>query len=341
MAILVTGGAGFIGSHTCVELLESGREVIIADNLSNSSSESVERIKEITGKDFQFYNCDIRDRAALEKIFYTNKIDCVIHFAGYKAVGESCRIPIKYYDNNICGTVTLCETMAKYGCKKIVFSSSATVYGSTNTSPLKEDMPLGETTNPYGETKKMIERILGDLYKADNKWSICILRYFNPIGAHKSGKIGENPNGTPNNLMPYITQVAVGKYPFLNVYGNDYPTHDGTGVRDYIHVVDLAAGHVKAVSKIEDAPGLYVYNLGTGKGYSVFDIVRAFEKATGKNIQCKIMPRRPGDLAVCYSDPHKAETELGWRAVRGLEEMCEDSYRWQSMNPNGFIKIQE
>ncbi len=324
-----------------MELLESGREVIIADNLSNSSSESVERIKEITGKDFQFYNCDIRDRAALEKIFYTNKIDCVIHFAGYKAVGESCRIPIKYYDNNICGTVTLCETMAKYGCKKIVFSSSATVYGSTNTSPLKEDMPLGETTNPYGETKKMIERILGDLYKADNKWSICILRYFNPIGAHKSGKIGENPNGTPNNLMPYITQVAVGKYPFLNVYGNDYPTHDGTGVRDYIHVVDLAAGHVKAVSKIEDAPGLYVYNLGTGKGYSVFDIVRAFEKATGKNIQCKIMPRRPGDLAVCYSDPHKAETELGWRAVRGLEEMCEDSYRWQSMNPNGFIKIQE
>ncbi|NMP37690.1 MAG: UDP-glucose 4-epimerase GalE [Clostridiales bacterium] len=341
MAILVTGGAGFIGSHTCVELLNDGKEVIVVDNLSNSSEESVERIKEITGKDFQFIKGDIRDRMTLEKVFFQNKIDCVIHFAGSKAVGESCRIPIKYYDNNVCGTITLCEIMAKYGCKRIVFSSSATVYGSTNASPLREDMPLGETTNPYGETKKMIERILSDLYKSDNKWSVCLLRYFNPIGAHKSGKIGENPNGVPNNLMPYITQVAVGKYPFLNVYGNDYPTHDGTGIRDYIHVVDLAVGHVKAVEKVEESTGLNIYNLGTGKGYSVLDIVKAFEKVTGKKIECKIMPRRPGDLAVCYSDPHKAETELGWRAVRGLEEMCEDSFRWQSMNPNGFIRMQD
>ena len=336
MSILVTGGAGFIGSHTCVELLNAGYDTIILDNLCNSKSESVKRIKEITGKDVKFYECDIRDRAGLDKIFAENEIEAVIHFAGLKAVGESCEKPLEYYDNNIGGTVILCEAMKAAGCKKIVFSSSATVYGSENPSPLKEDMPEGKTTNPYGTTKLYIERILKDLYASDNEWSICLLRYFNPIGAHKSGRIGEDPNGVPNNLMPYITQVAIGKRPFLSVYGNDYDTHDGTGVRDYIHVVDLALGHIKAVEKVLSEKSCSTYNLGTGTGYSVLDVVKAFEKASGKTVAYKIVDRRPGDIATCYSDPSKAKNELGWVATRGIDEMCEDSWRWQSMNPNGF-----
>ena len=335
--ILVTGGAGFIGSHTCVELINAGYEPIILDNLCNSKSESIKRIKEISGKDVKFYECDIRDREGLDKVFAENKIDAVIHFAGLKAVGESCEKPLEYYDNNIGGTVILCEAMKAANCKKIVFSSSATVYGSENVSPLKEDMPEGKTTNPYGTTKYMIEIILDDFHKGDNEWAVTLLRYFNPIGAHKSGRIGENPNGIPNNLMPYITQVAIGKLPYLNVFGDDYDTHDGTGVRDYIHVVDLAIGHVKAVDKIlRDEPAVNVYNLGTGNGYSVLDIVKAFEQASGQKIEYKIAPRRPGDLDVCYSDASKAFNELGWKADRGLLEMCEDSWRWQSNNPNGF-----
>lgn len=336
MSILVTGGAGFIGSHTCVELLNAGYDIIILDNFYNSKSESLKRIKEITNKDFKFYEGDIRDRKLLDEIFKNEDITAVIHFAGLKAVGESCRLPLEYYDNNIGGTVTLLEAMKDAGVKKIVFSSSATVYGTNGVSPLKEDANVGGTTNPYGTTKLYIETILTDLYKSDNDWSICILRYFNPIGAHKSGKIGENPNGIPNNLMPYITQVAVGKLDHLNVFGNDYDTHDGTGVRDYIHVVDLALGHICAVNKVTDDKGLFIYNLGTGKGYSVLDIVKAFEKASGKEIKYVIAPRRDGDIATCYSDPSKAKAELNWTAKRGLEEMCEDSWRWQSQNPNGF-----
>ena len=336
MSILVTGGAGFIGSHTCVELLNAGYEPIILDNLCNSKSESVKRIKEITGKDVKFYECDIRDRAGLDKIFAENEIEAVIHFAGLKAVGESCEKPLEYYDNNIGGTVILCEAMKAAGCKKIVFSSSATVYGSENPSPLKEDMPEGKTTNPYGTTKLYIERILKDLYASDNEWSICLLRYFNPIGAHKSGRIGEDPNGIPNNLVPYIAQVAIGRREFLSVFGNDYDTADGTGVRDYIHVVDLALGHIKAVEKVLSEKSCSTYNLGTGTGYSVLDVVKAFEKASGKTVAYKIVDRRPGDIATCYSDPSKAKEELGWVATRGIDEMCEDSWRWQSMNPNGF-----
>ncbi len=337
MSILVTGGAGFIGSHTCVELLNAGYEIVVVDNLYNSSAKSLDRVRELTGKDFAFYQYDIRDKENMKKVFENHKIDACIHFAGLKAVGESCREPLMYYDNNIGGTLALCEVMAEYGCKKIVFSSSATVYGSTNVSPLKEDMKTGGTTNPYGTTKYMIEIILEDFHKADKDWAVTLLRYFNPIGAHKSGKIGENPNGIPNNLMPYITQVAVGKLPYLNVFGDDYNTPDGTGVRDYIHVVDLAIGHVKAVEKIlKDEPDVNVYNLGTGNGYSVLDIVKAFEKASGQKIEYKIAPRRPGDLDVCYSEASKALNELGWKAERGLLEMCEDSWRWQSNNPNGF-----
>lgn len=336
MSILVTGGAGFIGSHTCVELLNAGYEPIILDNLCNSKSESVKRIKEITGKDVKFYECDIRDRAGLDKIFAENEVEAVIHFAGLKAVGESCEKPLEYYDNNIGGTVILCEAMKAAGCKKIVFSSSATVYGSENPSPLKEDMPEGKTTNPYGTTKLYIERILKDLYASDNEWSICLLRYFNPIGAHKSGRIGEDPNGIPNNLVPYIAQVAIGRREFLSVFGNDYDTADGTGVRDYIHVVDLALGHIKAVEKVLSEKSCSTYNLGTGTGYSVLDVVKAFEKASGKTVAYKIVDRRPGDIATCYSDPSKAKEELGWVATRGIDEMCEDSWRWQSMNPNGF-----
>ena len=337
MKILVTGGAGFIGSHTCVELLNAGYEIVIVDNLYNSSEKSLDRVKELTGKDFAFYPYDIRDKEGLRKVFNEHKIDACIHFAGLKAVGESVRKPLEYYDNNIGGTLALCEVMREYNCKKIVFSSSATVYGSSNISPLKEDMKTGGTTNPYGTTKYMIEIILEDFHKGDNDWAVTLLRYFNPIGAHKSGRIGENPNGIPNNLMPYITQVAIGKLPCLSVFGDDYDTHDGTGVRDYIHVVDLALGHVKAVEKIlKDEPKVNVYNLGTGNGYSVLDIVKAFEQASGQKIEYKIAPRRSGDLAVCYSDASKAFNELGWKAERGLLEMCEDSWRWQSNNPNGF-----
>lgn len=337
MKILVTGGAGYIGSHTCVELLNAGWDVVVVDNLYNSSEKSLDRVRELTGKDFAFYKCDIRDKDAMREVFKAHKIDACIHFAGLKAVGESCQKPLEYYDNNIGGTLALCEVMREFGCKKIVFSSSATVYGMNNVSPLKEDMQTGGTTNPYGTTKYMIEIILSDFYKADNDWSVTLLRYFNPIGAHKSGRIGENPNGIPNNLMPYITQVAIGKLPYLSVYGNDYPTPDGTGVRDYIHVVDLALGHVKAVEKIVSSPsGVNIYNLGTGVGYSVLDIVKAFNKAYGSEIPYKIAPRRPGDIATCYSDASKAYKELGWKAERGIEEMCEDSWRWQSMNPNGF-----
>ena len=336
MSILVTGGAGFIGSHTCVELLNAGYEIVVMDNFYNSKPESLNRIKKITGKDFKFYEADIRDRAMLDKIFAENKIDAVIHFAGLKAVGESVQKPLEYYENNVAGTVTLCEAMRDNGCKKIVFSSSATVYGSQNKSPLTEDMKIGGTTNPYGTTKYMIELILQDLYVSDNEWSIVILRYFNPIGAHESGLIGENPNGIPNNLLPYVSQVAVGKLNQLSIYGNDYDTPDGTGVRDYIHVVDLALGHIKAVEKALSTNEVNVYNLGTGTGYSVLDIVKTFEKVSGQKINYKIVDRRPGDLATCYSDPSKAYKELGWKAERDLNKMCEDSWRWQKNNPNGF-----
>ena len=336
MAILVTGGAGYIGSHTCVELLNAGYDVIVIDNLVNSKKESLRRVEEITGKKTVFYDTDIRDRAGLDKIFSENKIDAVIHFAGLKCVPESISDPLSYYDNNIGGSVTLFEAMAAAGCKKIVFSSSATVYGSENPSPLREDMPEGKTTNPYGTTKLYIERILRDTYASDNTWSVCLLRYFNPIGAHKSGKIGEDPKGIPNNLVPYVAQVAVGKLDHLNVNGNDYPTPDGTGVRDYIHVVDLALGHIKAVEKVLGGQGCSTYNLGTGIGYSVLDVVKAFSEASGKEIKYVIAPRRPGDIATCYSDPSKAEKELGWKATRDLKEMCEDSWRWQSANPNGY-----
>ena len=336
MSILVTGGAGYIGSHTCIELLQAGYDIVVVDNFYNSKRESLRRIAELAGREFTFYECDIRDREGLDRIFKTEKIDAVIHFAGLKAVGESCRKPLEYYDNNVNGTLVLCDVMRSNGCKKIVFSSSATVYGMNNVSPLKETMPTGGTTNPYGTTKFMIELILQDLYAADNEWSICLLRYFNPIGAHKSGRIGEDPNGIPNNLMPYITQVAIGKRECLSVFGDDYDTPDGTGVRDYIHVVDLALGHVKAVAHTLSKTGVDIYNLGTGTGYSVLDVVHAFEKASGVKINYKIAPRRPGDIATCYSDPAKAKAELGWVAERGLEEMCEDSWRWQSNNPNGF-----
>ena len=330
MSILVTGGAGYIGSHTCIELLKAGYEIVVIDNFYNSKRESLKRIAELSGKEFAFYECDIRDKEGLDKIFKSENIEAVIHFAGLKAVGESCAKPLEYYDNNIAGTVCLCEVMKENGCKKIVFSSSATVYGQNNISPLKETMPTG------GTTKYMIEIILSDLFKSDNEWSVSILRYFNPIGAHISGRIGEDPNGIPNNLMPFITQVAIGKRECLSVFGDDYDTHDGTGVRDYIHVVDLALGHVKALGRALSQCGLDVYNLGTGVGYSVLDVVKAFEKASGVKINYKIAPRRPGDISTCYSDPSKALAELGWKAERGIEEMCADSWRWQSNNPNGY-----
>ena len=336
MAVLVTGGAGYIGSHTAIELLNSGKEIVILDNFYNSCPKVLERIKELSGKDFHFEECDIRDREGLDKVFEKYDIESVIHFAGLKAVGESCQKPLMYYENNISGTVTLCQAMAAHGCKKIVFSSSATVYGEHNQSPLKETMVAGGTTNPYGTTKYFIEQILTDLAKSDSEWGVCILRYFNPIGAHASGRIGESPNGIPNNLMPYITQVAEGKREFLSVYGNDYDTHDGTGVRDYIHVVDLAIGHLKALNKIEGEAGVLTYNLGTGKGYSVLDVVNAFEKASGVKVPYKIVDRRPGDLATVYSDPSKAKAELGWTAEKTLDDMCADSYRWQHQNPNGY-----
>ena len=335
MAILVTGGAGYIGSHTCVELLDAGEEIIVLDNFANSKPRALEIIKELTGKDFKFYEADLLDRDAVEKVFAENDIDSVIHFAGLKAVGESCRKPIEYYHNNITGTLILCDVMRNHGCKKMVFSSSATVYGSPESVPIREDFPLS-TTNPYGSTKLMIEGILQDIFKSDEEWSIALLRYFNPIGAHKSGKLGENPNGIPNNLMPYIQQVAVGKLPQLGVFGNDYPTHDGTGVRDYIHVVDLAIGHVKAIKKIRSMTGVGIWNLGTGNGYSVLDVVNAFIKASGVDIPYAIKERRPGDIAECYADPAKALNELGWKAERGIDEMCEDSWRFIKNNPDGL-----
>ena len=335
MAILVTGGAGYIGSHTCVELLDAGEEIIVLDNFANSKPRALEIIKELTGKDFKFYEADLLDRDAVEKVFAENDIDSVIHFAGLKAVGESCRKPIEYYHNNITGTLILCDVMRNHGCKKMVFSSSATVYGSPESVPIREDFPLS-TTNPYGSTKLMIEGILQDIFKSDEEWSIALLRYFNPIGAHKSGKLGENPNGIPNNLMPYIQQVAVGKLPQLGVFGNDYPTHDGTGVRDYIHVVDLAIGHVKAIRKIRSMTGVGIWNLGTGNGYSVLDVVNAFIKASGVDIPYAIKERRPGDIAECYADPAKALNELGWKAERGIDEMCEDSWSFIKNNPDGL-----
>ena len=335
MAILVTGGAGYIGSHTTVELLNAGYEVVIVDDYSNSKPEVLNRIKEITGKEFSFHEVNILDKAALEEVFQAHDLDAVIHFAGYKAVGESVAEPLKYYHNNLTGTFVLAELMEKYDVKKMVFSSSATVYGMNNVSPLTEDLPLS-TTNPYGTTKMMIEQILQDVYKAEPTWSIALLRYFNPIGAHESGRIGEDPNGIPNNLMPYITQVAVGKRDQLSVFGSDYDTLDGTGVRDYIHVVDLAKGHLKAVEKVLDTEQIEAYNLGTGQGYSVLDVVTNFEKATGQKVPYALVDRRPGDIETCYSDATKAAVELGWKASYNLEEMCRDSWRWQENNPNGY-----
>ena len=336
MSILVTGGAGYIGSHTCVELLNAGYDIVVLDNFSNSKKEVLNRITELTGKHFPFYKIDIRNSEQMAKMFQQENIEAVIHFAGLKAVGESCEKPLEYYDNNVSGTVKLLQVMRTFGCKKFVFSSSATVYGGENVSPLKEDMKTGGVTNPYGRTKLMIENILADLYASDKEWSIERLRYFNPIGAHESGRIGEDPSGIPNNLMPYITQVAVGKRPYLNVFGDDYDTHDGTGVRDYIHVVDLAKGHIVAVEQAMKETGLFTYNLGTGVGYSVLDVVKAFEKASGQKIEYKICPRRPGDIATCYSDPSKALECLGWKTAFDLERMCEDSWRWQKNNPKGY-----
>lgn len=333
MSILVTGGTGYIGSHTVVELLKKGKEVVIVDNLINSSVNVIEKIKQITGKEVKFYKVDILNKEELNKVFQENKITEVIHFAGLKAVGESVQKPLEYYHNNITGTLNLIDVMRKYDCKKIVFSSSATVYGDPDTVPIKEDFPLS-TTNPYGSTKLMIEQILTDVYKSDNSWTVILLRYFNPIGAHESGEIGENPNGIPNNLMPYINYVAAGKLDHLNVFGNDYDTHDGTGVRDYIHVVDLAIGHLKALDKARKITGVEAYNLGTGIGYSVLDIVKAFEKANNIEIKYEITVRRPGDIAVCYADPSKAKTELGWEAVRDLEQMCKDAWRYTKNNIN-------
>lgn len=336
MKILVTGGAGFIGSHTVVELQEAGYDVVVMDNLSNSSEKSLERVQKITGKAVPFYKADILDREALEQIFSEQEIGAVIHFAGLKAVGESVEKPWEYYENNIAGTLTLVDVMRKHNVKNIIFSSSATVYGNPAFIPITEECPKGQCTNPYGWTKSMLEQILSDIQKADPEWNVILLRYFNPIGAHKSGTIGENPNGIPNNLMPYITQVAVGKRQELGVFGNDYNTHDGTGVRDYIHVVDLAQGHVKALKKIEENAGLKIYNLGTGVGYSVLDVVKNFEDATGVKIPYSIKPRRAGDIATCYSDAGLAKEELGWEAQYGIKEMCADSWRWQKNNPNGF-----
>ena len=334
--ILVTGGTGFIGSHTTVELLAAGYEVVIIDNLSNSCKEVLARIEEISGKKPKFYEADIRDRKALDTIFTENNIDSVIHFAGLKAVAESVKKPIEYYDNNIGGTITLVEAMRDHGVKNIVFSSSATVYGTPAFIPITEECPKGSCTNPYGWTKSMLEQILSDLQHAEPDWNVILLRYFNPIGAHASGRIGENPNGIPNNLMPYITQVAVGRLDHLTVTGADYDTPDGTGIRDYIHVVDLALGHVKAIEKLTSNPGLKIYNLGTGTGYSVLDVVKAFEKANGVKIPYVIGPRRSGDVAENYSDASLAKKELGWVATHTLEDMCRDSWKWQSQNPNGY-----
>lgn len=336
MRILVTGGAGYIGSHTCVELLNLGYEVVVVDNLCNSSEESLNRVEKITGKKPVFYKADLLDREALEDVFSKETVDAVIHFAGLKAVGESVAKPLEYYHNNITGTLVLCDVMRNHGVKNIIFSSSATVYGDPAFVPITEECPKGQITNPYGQTKGMLEQILTDLHTADPEWSVILLRYFNPVGAHKSGLIGEDPAGIPNNLTPYITQVAVGKLKEVGVFGNDYDTPDGTGVRDYIHVVDLAMGHVKALAKLQEEKKVRIYNLGTGHGYSVLQMIQAFSKACGKEIPYSIKPRRPGDIATCYADPALAKKELGWEAERGLEEMCEDGWRWQSNNPNGY-----
>ncbi|HWJ80030.1 MAG TPA: UDP-glucose 4-epimerase GalE [Niallia sp.] len=335
MSILITGGAGYIGSHTCVELLNAGYEVVVLDNLSNSKVDSLDRIREITSKDFKFYQTDLLNKPDLQNIFAENNIEAVIHFAGLKAVGESVSIPLHYYHNNITGTLILCEVMEQFGVHNMVFSSSATVYGMQEQVPLTEELPL-QATNPYGRTKLMIEDILRDVYVSNENWSVALLRYFNPVGAHSSGLIGEDPNGIPNNLVPFITQVAVGKLTELSVFGNDYATHDGTGVRDYIHVVDLAAGHLKALEKVMVSSGVSAYNLGTGTGYSVLDMIHTFEEVTGRSIPYRISNRRPGDIGISFADPSKAQKELNWVAKKGLQEMCLDSWRWQSNNPNGY-----
>ncbi|MBR1938472.1 MAG: UDP-glucose 4-epimerase GalE [Spirochaetales bacterium] len=336
MSILVAGGAGYIGSHTCVELINSGYEVVVVDNLANSSVEAVRRVEKITGKSIRFYEVDVLDREKLSAVFDNEKIDAVINFAGLKAVGESVQKPLEYYHNNITGTLILCDVMRAHGVKNIIFSSSATVYGDPAFVPITEECPKGNITNPYGQTKGMLEQILTDIQHADNEWNVVLLRYFNPIGAHESGLIGEDPKGIPNNLVPYIAQVAVGRREALGVFGNDYPTHDGTGVRDYIHVVDLAKGHVCALKKLKPGSGVSIYNLGTGTGSSVFDVLHAYEKACGKKLAYKIMPRRAGDIATCYCDATKAYKELGWKAEKNIDDMCADSWKWQSMNPNGY-----
>lgn len=336
MSILVAGGAGYIGSHTCVELLTAGYEVVVVDNLYNSSEEALKRVEKITGKTVTFYQADLLDKPALNQVFDKEKIESVINFAGLKAVGESVQKPLEYYHNNITGTLNLCDVMRNHGVKNIIFSSSATVYGDPAFIPITEECPKGKITNPYGQTKGMLEQILTDLHVADPEWNVVLLRYFNPIGAHESGLIGEDPKGIPNNLVPYIAQVAVGKLERLGVFGNDYPTHDGTGVRDYIHVVDLAKGHVKALKKLAPGSGVSIYNLGTGIGYSVFDVLHAYEKACGKTLPYEVKPRRAGDIATCYCDASKAKNELGWIAEKGIEDMCADSWNWQSSNPDGY-----
>ncbi|MHA7878159.1 MAG: UDP-glucose 4-epimerase GalE [Saccharospirillum sp.] len=338
MTVLVTGGAGYIGSHTCIELINAGHSVLVLDNLCNASRSSLARVEAIVGQTIPFVEGDIRDRALLEDLFSTHKIDSVVHFAGLKAVGESTEIPLEYYENNVWGTVNLLQVMRRHGVKKLVFSSSATVYGDPASVPIREDFPLS-ATNPYGRSKLMIEDMLRDLAASDGEWQLALLRYFNPVGAHPSGTIGEDPNGIPNNLMPFIAQVAIGKRPELSVFGGDYNTPDGTGVRDYIHVVDLAVGHVKAIEKLAQKPGCVAYNLGTGQGYSVLEMVRAFEQASGRKVLFNIVDRRPGDIAQCFADPTFAERELGWRAEKGLEEMMADAWRWQSQNPDGYGEV--
>ncbi len=339
MSILVTGGAGYIGSHTCLALLQAGRHVVVVDNLSNSKKESLRRVEALAGRKLTFHQVDLRDEAALDAVFAASEkrggVDAVIHFAGLKAPGESIAKPLSYYDNNVCGALSLCRAMIRHGVKQMVFSSSATVYGEPQETPIPEDHPLS-AVNPYGRTKLMIEQILGDLHRADAEWNVALLRYFNPVGAHPSGRIGEDPSGIPNNLMPYIAQVAVGRLPKLRVFGGDYPTPDGSGVRDYIHVVDLAMGHLKALDKLRSNTGVVAYNLGTGRGYSVLEVVAAFQRASGREIPYEIVARRPGDVATSYADPSKVEKDLGWRAVRDLDEMCADVWRWQSKNPNGY-----
>ena len=336
MKILVTGGAGYIGSHTCVELLNSGYEVVVMDNLYNASAKALDRVQQITGKTLTFYEADMLDQPAMDKIFEAEKPDAVIHFAGYKAVGESVVKPIEYYHNNMTGTLLLCDTMRKHGVKNIIFSSSATVYGDPLEIPITEECPKQSPTNPYGQTKTMLEQVLMDIHRADPEWNVTLLRYFNPIGAHKSGLIGEDPKGIPNNLLPYVAQVAIGKLQCINVFGDDYDTPDGTGVRDYIHVVDLARGHVKAIEKFKENKGVLIYNLGTGNGYSVLQVIEAFGKACGKKLPYVIKPRRAGDIATCYSKCDKAAAELGWEAEYGIDEMCADSWKWQTQNPNGY-----